>query len=254
MRNSCLHLCLTLVLLGTSIHTSQASAAEAFPRRSELENRSDRRTPRKAFASFLVAMALIPHTSLRAEDLPASSKFWNGTRSDLSAPETGLEKAKFLRFGEDHQLTRATLDSSGQSDTPLVVHFFAYWCGPCKAELPKFLDALASKEGLELEEGGIAKFILVDVSQETDESWLGKSWDSYSRSQDFPKLSPQQLETLRSHLFVSSPNLDAKIIIRGIPLTAVYNPRNQEFTSIHPGIAQWPNALTEVRNSIESTR
>lgn len=48
-----------------------------------------------------------------------------------------------------------------QSSTPVVVDFYAHWCGPCKQMSP-IIDALAK------ENAGSVKFVKVDIDKSRD--------------------------------------------------------------------------------------
>ena len=56
---------------------------------------------------------------------------------------------------------RATFQDLTHSDTPVLVDFWATWCGPCKAMMPA-LDALKAEMG-----DGI-RIVKIDVDQNID--------------------------------------------------------------------------------------
>ena len=79
-------------------------------------------------------------------------------------PPGPTERAEFPDFSLDNLRNRdekLTFDdlSAGR---PAVVNFFASWCGPCKKELPVFVDAFE-------EHGGKVAFVGVDTEDSASE-------------------------------------------------------------------------------------
>ena len=84
-----------------------------------------------------------------------------GRHSDMTAAEPEYERLESERGPLDAVLQRP--DGSMEAlrnyyDQPVLVHFWATWCAPCRLELPKLLQ---------LEREGRIRFLLVS----TDESW-----------------------------------------------------------------------------------
>lgn len=105
---------------------------------------------------LLLAVAAVSYQKLAAGFVPETPAL-----SGTEAPETPELTADFTVLdGEGNQVRLS--DFFG---TPIVVNFWATWCGPCKSELPHF-DALYA------EYGDRVQFLMVnltDGSRETTE-------------------------------------------------------------------------------------
>lgn len=82
-------------------------------------------------------------------------------------PETSEEESKYA--APDFTVLDAEGNEVSLSDyigTPIVLNFWASWCGPCKSEMPDFDEAAAEYEG----EVQFMMVNLTDGAQETVES------------------------------------------------------------------------------------
>lgn len=87
-----------------------------------------------ATAFVLAGFAVYQHYSEQDEYLTASAY--------MAAPKTGYQAPPFELKGMDGR----TYALNGKRDKPLLVNFWASWCGPCKSEAPD-LQKLYAKYG-----------------------------------------------------------------------------------------------------------
>lgn len=90
---------------------------------------------RKLFAVILAMAALLPWAPASAEEMPATAPLF----------------ALSLPMPNDKQLVFETLKGK-----PLVINFWARWCGPCRKEIPDFAEMNTKYQGKGLVIVGIA--------------------------------------------------------------------------------------------------
>jgi len=145
----------------------QTIEPEPTPRRSELANSGREEANRPLWfavaAATIAAIALFAIFSSTGESNSAPS---NGpaeqTEADPESTESGdtatTTDAPTARFSDlvflTEDGTQASLDLF--AGEPMVVNFFASWCGPCRAELPDFQE-------VHLANGDAVKFLGVNL-------------------------------------------------------------------------------------------
>lgn len=90
---------------------------------------------KKLFAVILAMAALLPWAPASAEEMPATAPLF----------------ALSLPMPNDKQLAFETLKGK-----PLVINFWARWCGPCRKEIPDFAEMNTKYQGKGLVIVGIA--------------------------------------------------------------------------------------------------
>ena len=93
-----------------------------------------------------------------------------------------------------------------KSDKPVLVDFWAEWCGPCRMEMPT-IQSLYEK----MDSTGI-EFVILSVDRDSDEPKIAKYINQYSYT--FPVYRPSGMLT---------PQLD----VPGIPTTFIINKEGQ---------------------------
>ena len=88
----------------------------------------------KSISLFVLALFCLPALPLRAEEAIASAPLFAAQLWDLQDKPLALEKYR---------------------GKPLIVNFWARWCGPCRAEIPELIKVRAKYKAKGLEVLGI---------------------------------------------------------------------------------------------------
>ena len=88
----------------------------------------------KTVHALIAALALLP-ALVQAEDFPPAEPLFAATLTDVADKPAAMSVYK---------------------GKPLIVNFWARWCGPCREEIPELIKARAKYKGRGLEVIGIA--------------------------------------------------------------------------------------------------
>lgn len=118
-----------------------------------------------------------------------------GDGSDAGAPEPAKETAPDFAFTDAEGREYKLSDFFG---TPIVLNFWASWCGPCRNELPEFDEASR-------ELSGKVQFIMMDIADGASETVRSGSAFIAENGYTFPVFFDTSLEGCEAYAINAIP-------------------------------------------------
>ena len=148
----------------------------------------------------LMAGAAIAYRAL-AEDVQLDNLAAGGETVAAEVPEGTGETAATENLAPDFTVYDREGNAHSLSDfrgQPVIVNFWASWCGPCKAEMPDFEEAY-------LEYGDEIQFLIVDLTDGVQETVASASEYIAQQGYTFPVFYDTDLSGARSYEVYAIP-------------------------------------------------